>query len=152
MMEGVVSQDPSELGTDAPPAITEGPLPVELDTYVRQHPRYPVDWAARLEVDGRTMDVRVLDVSFTGAAIEVFRDLRAGDHGVLRFEQLQGQPALTVSVRNVVPSVKRVGISFDEPGDVSSRLVAAASALAAAASRRRDDAPAGSSPPTSTSA
>jgi MinD-like ATPase involved in chromosome partitioning or flagellar assembly len=154
MMEGVVSDDPCELGADEPPAIAPGPLPVALGTYVRRNPRYPVDWAARLELDGRRTEVRVLDVSFTGAAIEVFADLRAGDRGRLCFEQLQGQPALDVEVKNVVPSVRRIGVSFETPGELSSRLVAAASALAAATERGRGDGasgptPAGDPPPTS---
>jgi flagellar biosynthesis protein FlhG len=152
MMEGVVSDDACELGTDEPPAVEDGPLPVDLGTYVRQHPRYPVDWAARLELEGRRTEVRVLDVSFTGAAIEVFSDLRAGDRGSLRFEQLQGQPSLEVVVKNVVSSVRRIGVSFEQPGEISSRLVAAASALAAAAGRNRDEPPAPPPAPRSTSA
>jgi MinD-like ATPase involved in chromosome partitioning or flagellar assembly len=147
MMEGVVSDDPCELGTDEPPAVAEGPLPVALGTYVRRNPRYPVDWAAELELDGRRTQVRVLDVSFTGAAIEVFGDLRAGDRGSLRLDQLQGQPTLEVEVKNVVPSVRRIGVSFVHPGEVSARLVAAASALAVAG-HGRDEPPA----PPSTSA
>ncbi|HEX4405877.1 MAG TPA: PilZ domain-containing protein [Polyangia bacterium] len=141
MMEGVVSDDACELSTDAPVDVAQERLPVDLRTYLRQYSRYPVDWAAALEIDGRHTDVRVLDVSFTGAAIEVFTDLRAGDRGRLRFEQLQGQPELEVVVKNVVPSVRRIGVSFEEPGEVSSRLVAAASALAAATQRRRDEPP-----------
>jgi flagellar biosynthesis protein FlhG len=141
MMDGVISDDACELATDVPPEITAGPLPVDLRSYLRQYPRYPVDWAARLELEGRITDVRVLDVSFTGAAIEVFSDLRGGDRGWLRFEQLQGQPALAVVVRNVVSTVRRIGVSFEEPGETSSRLVAAASALAAATERRREDGP-----------
>ena len=141
MMEGVVSDDACELSTDAPVDVAQERLPVELRSYLRQYSRYPVDWAARLELEGRQTDVRVLDVSFTGAAIEVFTDLRAGDRGWLRFEQLQGQPTLEVIVKNVVPTVRRIGVSFEEPGEVSSRLVAAASALATATARRRDDPP-----------
>lgn len=140
MSEGVVSDDACDLAGDGPLAVDEGPLPVDLRSYVRQHPRYPVDWAARLEIEGRKTEVRVLDVSFTGVAIEVFVDLRAGDRGVLHFEQLQGQPALEVVVRNVVPSVRRIGVSFVDPAETSSRLVAAARALADAAARRKDDA------------
>jgi len=79
----------------------------------------------------------VLDVSFTGAAVEVTRTLRAGDSGILTFGQLRGQPSLAVTVKNVVPSVRRIGVSFDEPSEISRRLVAAASALAGAAARDR---------------
>jgi flagellar biosynthesis protein FlhG len=136
MMEGIVSDDVCDLGTDAPTDVAPEPLPVDLDTYVRRNPRYPVDWAARLVLEsGESTEVRVLDVSFTGAAVEVFRTLRAGDRGVLTFEQLRGQPSLVVAVKNVVPSVRRIGVSFDQPGELSQRLVAAASALAGAATR-----------------
>jgi flagellar biosynthesis protein FlhG len=141
MMEGIVSDDVCELGSGAPVDVAAGPLPVDLRSYLRQYPRYPVDWAARLELPNRHTEVRVLDVSFTGAAIEVFTDLRAGDRGWLRFDQLQGQPQVEVVVKNVVPSVRRIGVSFDEPGEVSSRLVAAASALATATTRHRDEPP-----------
>ena len=141
MSEGIVSETACDLSSDVPVTVPQGPLPVELRAYVRQYPRYPVDWAARLEIDGRKADVRVLDVSFMGAAIEVFLDLRAGDRGRLHFEQVQGQPVLEVIVRNVVPAVRRIGLSFDEPGETSSRLVAAASALVAATTRRRDEPP-----------
>jgi flagellar biosynthesis protein FlhG len=145
MMEGVVSDDVCDLGIETPPAVAREPLPVELETYVRRNPRYPVDWAARLVLDGGpSTEVRVRDVSFTGAAIEVFRTLRAGDSGLLTFEQLRGQPALPVTVKNVVPSVRRVGVSFDAPGEISQRIVAAASALASAAAREREDKAAGS--------
>jgi hypothetical protein len=136
-----VSDTACDLRCEEPVSVSTGPLPVDLRSYVRQHPRYPVDWAARLEIEGRTADVRVLDVSFTGVAVEVFQDLRGGDRGRLHFEQMQGQPALEVVVRNVVPTVRRIGLSFEEPGETSSRLVAAASALVAATTRRRDEPP-----------
>jgi flagellar biosynthesis protein FlhG len=138
MSDGIVSDDACDLEATEPVDVQRGPLPVDLRTYVRQYPRYPVDWAARLEIEGRKTDVRVLDVSFTGAAIEVFSGVRAGDRGTLFLDQLQGQPSLEVVVKNVVPQGRRVGVSFEEPGEVSSRLVAAASALAAAAASRRE--------------
>jgi flagellar biosynthesis protein FlhG len=148
MSEGIVSNDACDLEVDTPVDVAQGPLPVDLRTYVRQHPRYPVDWAARLVIEGRPTEVRVLDVSFTGAAIEVFSDLHGGDRGQLCFDQLQGQPSLEVVVRNVVPQGRRVGVSFEAPGEVSSRLVAAASALAAATTPgRRDEPPPRPAPP-----
>jgi flagellar biosynthesis protein FlhG len=141
MSEGIVSDDACDLGATDPVDVARGPLPVDLRTYVRQYPRYPVDWAARLEIDGRKTEVRVLDISFTGAAIEVFLDLRAGDHGRLHLEQVQGQPVLDVVVKNVVPQGRRIGISFEAPGEVTSRLVAAASALASATAPGRAESP-----------
>jgi flagellar biosynthesis protein FlhG len=142
LSDGVTSDDACELGTDEPIEVPAEPLPVALDTYARKHPRHPVDWAARLVVDGKPNDVRVLDVSHTGAAIEVFAPMRAGDRGLLCFDQLQGAPTVEVVVKNVVPTVRRIGVSFEAPGEVTSRLVAAASALAAAAARSEDEPPA----------
>jgi flagellar biosynthesis protein FlhG len=150
LSEGVISDDACDLGTDQPVSVPPGPLPVELDTYARRHPRHPVDWAARLIIDGKPTDVRVLDVSQTGAAIEVFGPIRAEDRGTLCFDQLQGQPSIEIVVKNVVPAVRRVGVSFEAPGEVTSRLVAAASALAAATARRAEDAPARPTPPSRT--
>jgi flagellar biosynthesis protein FlhG len=141
LSDGVVSDDACELSSDAPVVVPEGPLPVELDTYARRHPRYSVDWAARLVVGDKSHDVRVLDVSNTGAAIEVFAPMRAGDRAMLCFDQLQGQPAVEVEVKNVVPTVRRIGVSFESLGEVTSRLVAAASALAATTARRGEEPP-----------
>jgi flagellar biosynthesis protein FlhG len=142
MSDGIVSDDACDLEASEPVAVESAPLPVDLRSYVRQYPRYPVDWAARLEIEGRRTDVRVLDVSFTGAAVEVFSGVRAGDRGWLHLDQLQGQPSLEVVVKNVVPQGRRIGVSFEEPGEVSSRLVAAASALAAATASSRRETPA----------
>lgn len=150
LSDGVVSDDACDLGAEEPFVVPAGPLPVELDSYARRHPRYSVDWAARLVIDGKPHDVRVLDVSNTGAAIEVFAPMRAGDRALLCFDQLQGQPVIEVEVKNVVPTVRRIGVSFESPGELTSRLVAAASALAASTGRRTEEPPA--RPPTVRSA
>jgi flagellar biosynthesis protein FlhG len=156
MSDGAVSEASGEacdLGSETPVTVARGPLPVDLRSYLRQYPRYPVDWAARLKLADRETEVRVLDVSFTGAAIEVSSEVRSGDRAWLHLDQLQGQPALEVVIKNFQPALRRVGVSFDEPGEVSSRLVAAASALAA--TRRRDEPPPRTppgSPPASTPA
>jgi flagellar biosynthesis protein FlhG len=144
MAESVASagpEDTCELGADDAPVVSPAPLPVDLRNYARLHPRYSVDWAARLVLPDRETAVRVRDISFTGAAVEVFSRLTAGDRGRLCLDQVQGQPSLDVIVRNVVPGARRVGISFEEPGEVSARLVTAASALAAGPGRRRDEPP-----------
>jgi MinD-like ATPase involved in chromosome partitioning or flagellar assembly len=138
MVEGAVSSEVCDLGSDVPIATSRVALPAELSSYLRKHTRYPVDWTARLEFRDHVTEVRVLDVSFSGAAIEVFADVAAGDEAVLRLHQFPGQPALRVVIRNVRPGVRRVGLVFLDPGDVSSRLVAAASALAGAGGRRDD--------------
>jgi len=65
--------------------------------------------------------------------------LRTGDKGVLRLDQLPGQPALPVAVKNVMPAARRVGLGFATRGDASARLVAAArDALAEAGPAPRD--------------
>ncbi|HVZ72506.1 MAG TPA: P-loop NTPase [Polyangia bacterium] len=150
MAEGITSDEACDLGGDAAPAIAPEPLPVDLRSYARMHPRYSVDWAARLVLGERETAVRVRDVSFTGAAVEIFARLTAGDRGRLCLDQVQGAPSLDVVVRNVVPGARRVGLSFEAPGEVTARLVAAASALVTATSRRRDEPPKRPPPSSST--
>ena len=102
---------------DGPAAdVATEPLPVDLSSYERKHPRFPVDWAATLELPDGVTDVRVLDVSEAGAAIETTLRLRAGDEAVLHFYQLEGQPAVPVVVKNVVPRLGRVGLGFSGGG------------------------------------
>jgi hypothetical protein len=135
MSDGTVAksdEDACELDVDRPIDVQAGPLPADLRSYLRKHTRFPVDWAARLEFADRETEVRVLDVSYSGAAIEVFAGVHGGDVATLVFDQLQGQPALPVVVRNVLPGMRRIGVAFLEPGEVSARLVAAAGALVAA--------------------
>ncbi|HMC95569.1 MAG TPA: PilZ domain-containing protein, partial [Polyangia bacterium] len=92
------------------------PLPVELASYVRKHPRFAVDWTAMLELPEGVTDVRVLDVSEAGAAIETTLRLRVGEACVLHLHQLEGQPAVPVVVKNVVPRLGRVGLAFSSGG------------------------------------
>jgi MinD-like ATPase involved in chromosome partitioning or flagellar assembly len=139
VLEDASSDDACDLGHQGPLTVAEAPLPADLGDYRRKHTRYPVDWAARLVLEDRATEVRVLDVSEAGAAVEVFSGLRTGDQAVLCFTQLPGQPALPVLVRNVLPGIRRVGMSFVERSEVSARLVAAARALTSAARGRRDD-------------
>jgi MinD-like ATPase involved in chromosome partitioning or flagellar assembly len=137
MMDGAVAVEPEDdcdLGTlAAPPSFGPTPLPAELAAYVRKHPRYPVDWVAHLELPFGATDARVLDVSYGGVAVEITGDVSVGYRGVLRLHQLAGQPALPVVVKNVQPGLRRVGLAFLQPGEVSLRLEAAARLLAATA-------------------
>ncbi len=102
---------------DGPPAdVATEPLPVDLASYERKHPRFAVDWAATLELPGGMTDVRVLDVSETGAAVETTLHLRAGDTAMLHLYQLEGQPAIPVVVKNIVPRLGRLGLGFSRGG------------------------------------
>jgi MinD-like ATPase involved in chromosome partitioning or flagellar assembly len=114
-----------------PIAVEVAPLPADVARYARKHTRYPVDWAATLELPAGVTAVRVRDVSESGAAVATAMKLRVGDAGVLHLDQLSGRPALAVKVKNVVPTSNRVGLGFIERGRIPPRLVAAARAAAA---------------------
>jgi hypothetical protein len=103
-----------------------GPLPADISAYARKNTRYPVDWAATLELRSGATAVRVCDVSESGAAVETTARLSVGDTAVLHLDQLSGHPAVPVIVKNVVPSSRRVGLGFTQKGRISMRLAAAA--------------------------
>ena len=107
-------------------AFTDEPLPAPLERYMRRHPRHAVNWMATLLAHGRAIPVRVIDVSISGAALETLPGLAAGDTAVLRLDQLPGQPLVDVRVRNVMPTLSRVGVAFATDNDVPASLVAAA--------------------------
>ncbi len=120
MAESILSEpinSSSDCALDGPTAdVATFPLPVDLASYERKHPRFPVDWAATLELPGGVTDVRVVDVSEAGAAIETTLHLRAEDTAVLHLYQLDGQPAVPVVVKNIVPRLGRVGLAFPQGG------------------------------------
>ena len=103
-------------------------LPADIGRYARKNTRYPVDWAATLELDSGVTAVRVRDVSASGAGVETAMKLRIGDPGVLHLDQLRGHPSVAVVVKNIVPTSNRVGLAFTDRGRVPARLVAAARA------------------------
>jgi hypothetical protein len=107
------------------------PLPAPVESYARRHTRYPVDWAASLELATEVTAVRVRDVSESGAAIETALRLRVGDTGVLHLDQIAGQPSVAVVVKSILPASNRVGLSFVDKGRTTARLAAAARAAAA---------------------
>jgi len=110
------------------------PLPAAVEGYARRHTRYPVDWAASLELATEMTAVRVRDVSESGAAVETTLRLRVGDAGVLHLDQISGQPRVPVIVKSIVPASNRVGLAFTEKGRATARLAAAARAAAAQSS------------------
>jgi hypothetical protein len=104
------------------------PLPADIARYARKNIRYPVDWAATLELSSGVTAVRVRDVSASGAAVEAATTLRIGDRATLHLDQLRGHPSVAVVVKNVIPTSNRVGLAFVDKGRVPARLVAAARA------------------------
>jgi flagellar biosynthesis protein FlhG len=114
---------------DAAPA-APGPaaLPADFGRYQRRYPRFPVDWAATLEIAGEPNAVRVRDVSESGAAIETTVALRVGDHAVLHFYQIDDTLSVEVVVKNVVGGLNRVGLGFVTRGVAAARITAAARA------------------------
>jgi MinD-like ATPase involved in chromosome partitioning or flagellar assembly len=105
------------------PIVSGTGLPADLGRYQRRHPRLVVDWAATLELGGEPNAVRVCDVSESGAAIETMLPLRPGDTGFLHFYQLDDHLSVEVAVKNVIPSLNRVGLGFVRAGTLPARIV-----------------------------
>ncbi|HLK89302.1 MAG TPA: PilZ domain-containing protein [Polyangia bacterium] len=103
-------------------------FPADFGRYQRRHPRFAVDWAATLEVEGEPNAVRVRDVSESGAGIETTVPLRVGDRAVLHFYQLDDALSVEVVVKNVVGGLSRVGLGFVARGTAAARIAAAARA------------------------
>jgi MinD-like ATPase involved in chromosome partitioning or flagellar assembly len=100
----------------------------QLDRYRRKYLRHEVDWAAALRIGERAIDVRVVDMSISGAALEVATELEIGAGGTLCFVQLPGQPELPVEVKSLQESIRRAGVAFTGPDEERQRLVAIAEA------------------------
>jgi MinD-like ATPase involved in chromosome partitioning or flagellar assembly len=100
----------------------------QLDRYRRKYLRHEVDWAAALRIGARAIDVRVVDMSMSGAALEVATELEIGAVGTLCFVQLPGQPELPVAVKSLQESIRRAGVAFTGPDEERQRLVAIAEA------------------------
>jgi len=133
---------PAVPSVDAPPAPGEPEgstdagdqsLLRQLDRYRRKYLRHEVDWAAALRIGARAIDVRVVDLSVSGAALEVATDLEIGAVGTLCFVQLPGQPELPVEVKSLQDSIRRAGVAFTGPDEERQRLVAVAEARPEAA-------------------
>jgi MinD-like ATPase involved in chromosome partitioning or flagellar assembly len=107
-------------------SLSPAPLPADLGRYVRRHPRFPVDWAATLELAKVVTAVRVKDISASGAGVEAAQALQIGDRALLHLDQMPGRPALGVEVKGIVPSLRRIGLSFLNPNDEVARLLAIA--------------------------
>jgi MinD-like ATPase involved in chromosome partitioning or flagellar assembly len=101
-------------------------LSIQLDRHCRKHLRHGVDWVATLEIGGRLVDVRVVDVSLSGAALEMASTLTLGASATLRFDQLPGQPLVPVIVQSLQIEMQRAGVDFVGTEVTRQALVAAA--------------------------
>jgi flagellar biosynthesis protein FlhG len=119
--EAVGSDDPERPEPPAPP------LPSPLNEYIRQPPRFSVDWKAELDFDGRRLSLRVEDVSLAGARIVGAVGLATEARCVIAFEGFGGQVAARV---RYVEQNDIAGVEFDEGSDLPVQLVAAAQGAA----------------------
>src|SRR6185295_19052741 len=71
-------------------------LSARLEPHRRKKLRLDVAWAATLEVGTRRIAVRVVDLSLSGAALELVPTLVPGTQGRLILDQLPGQPDIPV--------------------------------------------------------
>ncbi|HEX3698151.1 MAG TPA: P-loop NTPase [Polyangia bacterium] len=102
------------------------PLPSPLEAYMRRHPRHAVNWMATLIVGDRSLPVRMIDVSVSGAALEAMPGLTVGDQAVLRLDQLPGPPSVEVLIQNIKPTLSRIGVAFLGDTGVPAQLIDAA--------------------------
>ena len=130
---GATAIAPASPQLDEP--LTEALLEASLDLHRRKHLRYEVDWTATLHMqgDGRRVAVRVVDISISGAALDVVSELRLGETGTLVFDQLSGRPALPIDIKSLDPSIRRAGVGFT--GDEAPRHPVVAAAQARRATR-----------------
>jgi len=87
-------------------------LSIHLDRHRRKKLRVEVDWAATLVVGTRRIAVRVVDVSLSGAALEIASALAPGTRATLILDQLRDQPDIAVMVKSQRPEIGRAGVAF----------------------------------------
>jgi hypothetical protein len=109
------------------PVAREGGLTAQFQSYLRRHPRYVVNWRARLERAGAAQPVSVLDVSRSGAAIETTEPVYVGDVWRLVLTDLPGEPAVPAVIRYVRSAQQRAGVEFEGiDAAVAEQVIAAA--------------------------
>jgi MinD-like ATPase involved in chromosome partitioning or flagellar assembly len=111
--------------------LTEELLASNLDLYRRKHVRHEVDWTATLDLPQRKVAVRVVDISMSGAALEVVSELRLGESGTLVFDQLAGRPALPITLKSVDEPIRRAGVAFIGPEAARQQVIDVARGLVA---------------------
>jgi flagellar biosynthesis protein FlhG len=106
-----LEQDEAE---EAPAARTEeaGPLPATLARYERAYERRAVDCQGVLVFAGASVNVRVRDISYGGALVELDRPPVPGARAVLVFTELEGRPSVPCAVRHSSDEQRRAGVEF----------------------------------------
>lgn len=124
-------------------AVDGDPLPASLGSYMRRHPRHPVDWIAAYRPDPapdaqaatagddggklpvaarKETPVRIFEISLSGASIETLPGLVVGERGTLVFTQITGQPRVQVTVMDARRPLGRAGLRFEDAEDLCARL------------------------------
>ena len=116
-----------------------GALPASLGSYLRRHPRHPVDWHALYRSDsGRETQVRVFELSLSGASITALPGLDLGDQGHLVFIQIPAQPQVRVTVMDARRPLGRAGLRFTGSDATCAELEALARARGGGHERASD--------------
>jgi MinD-like ATPase involved in chromosome partitioning or flagellar assembly len=130
-----INRPPPSPANSVPPSTPAGvvsdpdgdSLPASLGSYMRRHPRHPVDWHAVYQSDsGRETPVRVFEISLSGASIAALPGLDVGDTGRLAFTQIAGQPRVRVTVMDARRPLGRAGLRFMDDPTSCARLEAMA--------------------------
>ena len=116
LVEGITAAEEGDESKDSP----------MVDDYVEHSKRYEVDWPAALMWDAGTAEVRVLNVSLVGALVEGDVPLEVGAKASLVFLDLDGNPEVSVAVRNRRKGEKLSGLEFLSSGAETRKVVEAA--------------------------
>jgi flagellar biosynthesis protein FlhG len=104
-------EDRVEAAPEAKPE-EAGPLPTTLARYERAYERRAIDCQGVLIFAGASVTVRVRDISYGGALVEMDRPPAPGARAVLIFTELEGRPSVPCAVRHSSAEQRRAGIEF----------------------------------------
>lgn len=113
-----------DIGDDAD-ALPDNALsaPASLQRYMRRHQRVPTDLLGILRRDRRSIPCRILNLSASGALVEVDCELYPHDEVTLEFQGPAGPIVLPARVRNVRNDGRHAGIEFAEHNDNLVRMI-----------------------------
>jgi MinD-like ATPase involved in chromosome partitioning or flagellar assembly len=116
--------------SDGEDADADAALPAPLGSYMRRHPRHPVDWLAIYRSEsGREVPVRIFELSISGASIDSLPGIDVGDRGCLVFAQVANQPQMPVTVLATRRPLGRAGLRFEGSAEVCALLARLAAAV-----------------------